>query len=90
MEILAETIKGFNGLTIKSTIKNYEYYNSEEDDAESDPNSDPKEDTHTSGGKKRRVTDTDTTSGNPPKKLLINLIIPEITPVAILPIDQTT
>ena len=32
-EILEETMKGFNGLTILSTINGSEYYNSEEDDA---------------------------------------------------------
>ena len=32
LEILAETIKGFNGLTIQSTINNSAYYDSEEDD----------------------------------------------------------
>ena len=53
-EILEETIKGFNGLTIQSTINNSGYYNSEEDYAESDPNSDPKLDTPTSDRKKKK------------------------------------
>ena len=70
--ILAETIKGFKGLVIQSTINNSAYYNSEEDDAESNPNSDPKVATHTSDGNKRKVTDTDTTNVNSPQKLLIN------------------
>ena len=35
--ILAEMIKGFNGLKIQSTINYFLYYDSEEDDAESDP-----------------------------------------------------
>ena len=35
-EILVKTIKGFNGLRIQSTINDYAYYDSEEDDAESD------------------------------------------------------
>ena len=35
--------------------------------------------THTSDGKKRKVTDTDTTNGNSPQKLLINQTIPVIT-----------
>ena len=72
VEILAETIKGFKGLTLQSKINNYVYYNSEEDDAASDPNSDPKVATHTSDGKKRKFTDTETTNGNYPHKLLIN------------------
>ena len=41
LDILAETIKVFNGLTIQSTINNFVYYNSREDDADRDPNSDP-------------------------------------------------
>ena len=65
-DIWAERIKGFNALTIQSKIKDSAYYNSEEDDAESDPNSDPKVATHTSEGKKRKVADTDTTNRNSP------------------------
>ena len=45
--------------------------------------------THTSDRKKRKVTDTNTTNENYPRKLLTNWLIPEIIPVAILPIDQT-
>ena len=45
--ILVETIKRFNGLTIQSTINDYAYYNSEEDDTESDTNRDPKVANHT-------------------------------------------
>ena len=82
-DILEEKIKGFNELRIQSTINNSEYYNSEEDDAESDPNSNPKFANHTSDGKKRNFTDTYTTNGNSPHKLLINWLISEITPVAI-------
>ena len=32
LNIIAETIKLFNGLTIQSTFNDYAYYNSEEDD----------------------------------------------------------
>ena len=84
--ILEETIKGFNGLTIQSTINNSTYYNSEEDETESDPNSDPRVATHTSDGKKIKVTDIDTSNGNSPQKHLVNQIIPEIILVAIPPI----
>ena len=73
---MAETIKVFNGLSIQSTINNSAYFDSEEDDAESDQNSDPKVATHTINGKY-------------PHKLLINWLIPEIIPSAISPIDQT-
>ena len=43
----------------------------------------------TSGGKKIKFTDTDTTNGNYPQKLLINRIIPDIIPVFIPPNNQT-
>ena len=46
--ILTERIKIFKGLTIQSSINNSAYYNSDEDDAEINPNSDPKVATHTS------------------------------------------
>ena len=36
LDILAETIKQFKGLTLQSTIKDAVYYNSDKDDAESD------------------------------------------------------
>ena len=75
---------------IQSTINDYVYYHLDEDDAESGSNNDPKVATHTSDGKKRKVTDTGTTNGNYPHKLLINRLIPEIIPVVIPPIDQTT
>ena len=65
-DILAETIKGFQGLMIQSTIKDYSYYNSEENVAESDPKSYPLVTTHTSDRNKRKITDTDTTKGNSP------------------------
>ena len=44
-DILAETINGFNELTIQSTIND-----SEEDDAESDQNRNSKVDTYTTNG----------------------------------------
>ena len=87
--ILAETLKGFKGLTLQSTINNFVYYNSEEDDVESNPNRDPKVATHVSDRKKRKVTDTDTNNVNSPHKLLINRLIPEIIPVLIPTIYQT-
>ena len=46
--------------------------------------------THTSNGKERKINDTDTTKGNSPHKLLINRLIPEIIPVVIPPVNQTT
>ena len=82
-DILAEMIKVFNRLTLRSTIKYSGYYNSDEDDAESDTNSDQLVATHTSDGKKRKFTDTDTNNGNSPQKFLINRTIPVIIP----PID---
>ena len=61
LNALAETLKG---LTIGSTINDSEYSNSDKDYAEGDPKSDSLVATHTSDGKKRKVTDTDTTNGN--------------------------
>ena len=77
MDMLAETLKG---LTLDSTSNNYAYYNSEKSDTEGDPKSYTVVDTHTRGGKKRKVTDTDTTNGNYPQKLLINRTLPMIIP----------
>ena len=53
-KILAERIRGFNGLTIQSTINDSTCYNSEEDDAESNPNSDSKVTTHNSDKRKEK------------------------------------
>ena len=88
-DILAETMKGFKGLTLDSTINDSAYYHSEEGDAESDPKSNTRVATLTSDGKKRKDADTETTNGKSPQKLLINRLIPEITPDVIKPIDQT-
>ena len=90
LDILAETIKGFKGLTLEPTINNSAYYHSEKNDAKSDPKSDPFVATHTSDGKRRKVTDTDTNNRNYPHKLLINRLITDIIPVVILSINQTT
>ena len=38
-DILAITIRGFNGLALQSTMNDSAYYNSEGDDAEIDPRS---------------------------------------------------
>ena len=88
-EILAETIKGFKRLTLQSTIKDSAYYNSEDDDAESNPKSNQVVATHTSDGKKRKFADADTTNRNSAHKLLIKRIIPEIVPVIMAPIGPT-
>ena len=89
-ESLAETIKGFNKLTLQSTINDSAYDHSNKNVAESDPESDPLVDTHTSDGKKRKITDTDTTKGNSPHKLLTNREIPAIIQGVIPPVKQTT
>ena len=74
-------IKGFKGLTLQSTINDSAYHYSEEDDTESDSNSDPKVATHTSDGKKRKVTDTETTNRNSPHKSLTDQLIPVVIPL---------
>ena len=53
-EILAEMIKEFKVLTLQSTINDFSFYNSEEDDAESDPKTDQLVATHTSDRKKKK------------------------------------
>ena len=77
-------------MTFQSTINNYEHYNSEEDVAGSDPKSDPLVDTHTSDRKEGKTTDTDTTKGNSPHKLLTNREIPEIIQGVIPPVNRMT
>ena len=77
-------------MMFQSTINDYAYYNSYEYDAESDSNSDPLVPTQTSDRKKIKVTDTDTTNGNSPHKILINRIIPETISVIASPINQMT
>ena len=71
-------------MTIDSTINDSAYYNSDKNDAEGNPKSDPLVATHTSDVKNRKVTDTDTTNGNSPQKILIDrtllIIIPPIDP----------
>ena len=74
-------------MTLQSTINDSTYYNSEEDDAESDPKSDQLVATHTSDGKKGKVADTNTTNRNSSQTILIDWFIPELVPVIIPPID---
>ena len=59
------------------TINDAGYYNSDKNDAEGDPASNPKVYTHTSDGKKRKVTDI--SNENLQQKLIINRILPIIT-----------
>ena len=63
---------------LDSTINNSAYYNSDEDDGESDTKRDSFVSTHTSDRKKRKVTDTDTMNVNSPQKYLINPTLPMI------------
>ena len=65
--MLAERLKV---LTLDSTINDSAYYNSEEDDVEIDPKSDPLVAIHTNDGKKRKVSDTDTTNGGLSTKII--------------------
>ena len=87
MDILAETIKVFNGLTLQSTINDSAYYNSDEYEAESNPKINQLVAIQTSDGNKRKVTDTDTANINSPHKLLIEIIIPDIISFIILRIN---
>ena len=90
LDILAETIKIFNELTIQSTINDSKYNNSEEDDSESDPKRDSLVATHTSDRNEMKITDTDTTNRNSTHKLLTNIEIPAIIQGVIPPVNQTT
>ena len=88
-DILKEMITEFHGLTIQSTIRDSAYYDSEEHNAVSDLKSDSLVATYTSDRNERKITDTDTTNGNCPHKLILNRFIPKITPGAFRPINQT-
>ena len=61
---------------IKLTVNDSEYYNSEKDNAENNPKIDQLVANHTSNGKKRKVTDNDTTNRNSAQRLWINQLIP--------------
>ena len=69
-DALSETLKIL-------TIKNSGYYNSDENDAEGDPERYPKVGTHINDGNKRKVADT--SNGNLQQKLLSNRTLPIIT-----------
>ena len=87
---LIETLKGINRLTLQSTIYNSTDDHSNKNVAKSNPKSDPLVSTHTSDGNERKISDTDTTKGNFPHKLLMNREIPAIIQGVIPPINQTT
>ena len=55
-------LKGFNRLTLQSTINDSAYDHSNKNVAESDPESDPLVDTHTSDGNEGNIIDTETTN----------------------------
>ena len=88
LDILAEIVKGFKGLTLHSKINNSGYNNSDKDDAESDQKSDQLVATHTSDRKKIKITDTNTTNINCLQKILINQTIPFIIPPTDPPITN--
>ena len=90
MEILIETIKGFNRLTLQSTIKNSADDHSNKNVAESDPKRNSLIATHTSGGNERKITDIDTTKGNSPHELLTSREIPAIIQGVIQSVNQKT
>ena len=90
LDVLAETIKIFNRLTLQSTINDYADYHSDKYDTQRDPKSDQVVATHTSDRNNRKVTATDTTKGNYPHRLLKNRRIPAIAPAIIPPIKQMT
>ena len=90
LKILAEMIKEFNGMTIQSTINESLYYDSQKDDAKSDPKINSLVGTHISDRNKRKITDNDTTNRNFPYKLLTDREIPAIIQGVTPPVNQTT
>ena len=76
--------------TLQSTINDSADDHSNKNVAERDPETDPLVATHTSDGKERKITDTDTTKGNYPHKLLTNREIQAFIAGVIPPIHQTT
>ena len=89
-DILTEIIKGFNRFMPQSTIKNSEDDHTNKIFSKSDPKSDPLVATHTSDRNERKITDTDTTKGNSPHKLLMSREIPAIIQGVILLVNQMT
>ena len=71
-ESLTETLKGFNRLTLQSTINNSAFDHSNKNVTKSEPKSDQLIPTHTNDGKKRKITDADTIKVNSPQKILTN------------------
>ena len=90
LDILVETLKGFNILTLQSTISDSADDHSDQNDAESDPKIDQVVATHTSDGNERKVTATDSTKVNSPHKLLTNRKIPSNIPAVIPAVKQMT
>ena len=88
MDIMKETIKKFHGLMIQSTISDSAYSDLEEHNSVSNLKSDYLISTHTSDISERKITDTDTTNGKTPHKLILTRLIPKIIPGAIWPIEQ--
>ena len=86
---ITEKLKEYNILTLQSTINDYADDHSNKNITESDPKSDPFVDTHTSDEKSGKITDTDTTKGNYPHKLLTNRAISSIIQGVILSFNQT-
>ena len=77
-------------MTLQSTINDSIDDHSNQNFAKSDPKSDQLIATHTSDGKKRKITDTDITKGNYPHKLLAKREIPAIIPTFVPPVNQKT
>ena len=75
---------------LQSTINSSADNNSNQNVAKSDPKSGPLVDTHTSDGRKVKITDPDTTKGNYLPKLLTHREIPAIIQGVIPLVHQTT
>ena len=77
-------------MTLQSTINVSTDDHSNKHVAKNDPKSNQLVYTHTRSGKEGKITDTDSTKGNYPHKLLTNREIPAIIQGIIPPVNQTT
>ena len=77
-------------MTLQSTINNSADDHSKINFAESDPKINPLVATHNSDINERKITDTGTTKGNSPHKLLTNRKIPAIVQGVLVPVTQMT
>ena len=72
LDSLTETLKGFNRLTLQSTINDSAFDHSNKNVTKSEPKGDHLISTHTNDRKKIKITNADTIKVNFPQKILTN------------------